>query len=167
MLRRFLALVLCLIGWASAPKLALPAPFDALEARPTNLAPGAQRLGLSRDVIPALTKAGCNSGACHGSFQGRGGLRLSLLGFDPAHDFEALTKASRGRRICSRHWGEFRTGAGGGWRRTPRPRRCFALGFPQERVVRKLTNWLDCRSPSMRRASCSRPANPGSRCNYK
>ena len=28
--------------------------------------------------------------ACHGSFQGRGGFRLSLLGFDPAADYEAL-----------------------------------------------------------------------------
>lgn len=52
-----------------------------------------------RDIIPALTKAGCNSGACHGSFQGRGGLQLSLLGFDAAADMDALTKASRGRRI--------------------------------------------------------------------
>jgi hypothetical protein len=52
-----------------------------------------------RDVIPALTKAGCNMGACHGSFQGRGGLRLSLMGFDPAADYEALVKDARGRRV--------------------------------------------------------------------
>ena len=52
-----------------------------------------------RDVMPVLTKAGCNSGRCHGAFQGRGGFRLSLLGFDPLADFEALTKERRGRRI--------------------------------------------------------------------
>ncbi len=52
-----------------------------------------------RDVAPVLTKAGCNAGACHGSFQGRGGLRLSLLGFDPKADYEALAKEARGRRV--------------------------------------------------------------------
>jgi len=46
-----------------------------------------------------LTKAGCNMGACHGSFQGRGGLRLSLLGYDPVRDYDALVKFSRGRRV--------------------------------------------------------------------
>lgn len=46
-----------------------------------------------------LTKLGCNAGACHGSFKGRGELRLSLLGFDPAADYQALTKEARGRRV--------------------------------------------------------------------
>lgn len=52
-----------------------------------------------RDVVPVLTKAGCNAGACHGSFQGQGGFRLSLLGFDPAFDHMALTQEARGRRV--------------------------------------------------------------------
>src|SRR5881394_335115 len=52
-----------------------------------------------KDVVPVLTKAGCNAGACHGSFQGRGGFRLSLLGFDPAADYEAVVTESRGRRV--------------------------------------------------------------------
>src|SRR5688500_17389842 len=52
-----------------------------------------------RDVVPVLTKAGCNAGACHGSFQGRAGFRLSLLGFDPASDYEAIFKEARGRRV--------------------------------------------------------------------
>src|SRR5262245_21536939 len=52
-----------------------------------------------RDVIPALTKLGCNAGACHGSFQGRGGLTLSLWGFDPAADYRVLATEARGRRI--------------------------------------------------------------------
>src|SRR5687767_6891381 len=38
-------------------------------------------VNFTRDVVPALTKAGCNMGACHGSLQGRGGMALSLLGF--------------------------------------------------------------------------------------
>jgi hypothetical protein len=61
--------------------------------------PRRANVDLVRDVIPALTKAGCNAGACHGSFQGRGGFQLSLLGFDPAADHDTLTKASRGRRV--------------------------------------------------------------------
>src|SRR5512134_3493166 len=60
--------------------------------------PPTSPLSFERDVIPALTKAGCNAGACHGSFQGRGGLSYSLLGFNSAHDYDVLTKAARGRR---------------------------------------------------------------------
>lgn len=52
-----------------------------------------------RDVEPVLAKSGCNAGACHGSFQGRGGLRLSLFGFDPRADYDALVKQLRGRRV--------------------------------------------------------------------
>ena len=56
-------------------------------------------VNFARDVVPALTKLGCNAGSCHGSFQGRGSFRLSLLGFDPAVDYEAIVVESRGRRI--------------------------------------------------------------------
>lgn len=56
-------------------------------------------IGFIKDVVPVLTKAGCNAGACHGSLQGRGGFRLSLLGFDPAADYEAIFKGARGRRV--------------------------------------------------------------------
>src|SRR5207244_4173360 len=34
------------------------------------------------NVIPVLTKAGCNGGACHGALAGKGGLKLTLRGFD-------------------------------------------------------------------------------------
>src|SRR5262245_27662083 len=52
-----------------------------------------------REMVPVLTKVGCNSGACHGSFQGRGGFRLSLLGFDPVADYDALVHEALGRRV--------------------------------------------------------------------
>jgi len=58
-------------------------------------------LSFARDVMPAMTKAGCNTGACHGSFQGRGGMQLSLLGYDPLADYETLFLAGRGRRVNS------------------------------------------------------------------
>jgi hypothetical protein len=52
-----------------------------------------------RHVAPLLGKAGCSTGACHGSFQGRGGLRLSLFGHEPEKDFLALTRGGMGRRV--------------------------------------------------------------------
>lgn len=58
-------------------------------------------VSFSRDIVPVLTRAGCNSGACHGSFQGRGGFSLSLLGYDPVADYESVVLAGRGRRVSS------------------------------------------------------------------
>jgi hypothetical protein len=52
-----------------------------------------------RDVIAALSRAGCNSGACHGSPQGKNGFRLSLRGGDPDLDFNTLVKEQGGRRV--------------------------------------------------------------------
>lgn len=46
---------------------------------------------LQRHVVPLLGKLGCNGRACHGSFQGRGGFRLSLFGYDFKADHEELT----------------------------------------------------------------------------
>src|SRR5437870_11991713 len=51
------------------------------------------------DVIAALSRAGCNSGACHGSPQGKNGFRLSLRGGDADLDFQTLTKDQGGRRV--------------------------------------------------------------------
>lgn len=41
-------------------------------------------------VVPLLGRLGCNGRACHGSFQGRGGFRLSLFGYDFRMDHTAL-----------------------------------------------------------------------------
>jgi hypothetical protein len=50
------------------------------------------------EVLAALTKAGCNSGACHGSPSGKGGFRLSLRGYDPLLDIQTLRNEYDGRR---------------------------------------------------------------------
>src|SRR5262245_11088346 len=50
-------------------------------------------------IIPILTKAGCNSGACHGALAGKGGLKLSLRGYDPEADFFVLTRQAGARRV--------------------------------------------------------------------
>jgi len=52
-----------------------------------------------REVLPMLTRAGCNSGACHGALAGKGGLKLSLRGYDPEADYDVLTRQALGRRL--------------------------------------------------------------------
>ena len=51
------------------------------------------------EVMPILSKAGCNGGGCHGALAGKGGFRLSLFGYDPASDHLAITRDARGRRV--------------------------------------------------------------------
>lgn len=51
------------------------------------------------DVLPLLTKLGCNSGGCHGKASGQNGFKLSVFGFDPAADYAALVHEARGRRL--------------------------------------------------------------------
>ncbi len=50
------------------------------------------------DVLAALSKQGCNSGACHGSPTGKGGFRLSLRAFDAELDEFTLLREDYGRR---------------------------------------------------------------------
>ncbi|MCH2124191.1 MAG: DUF1549 and DUF1553 domain-containing protein [Pirellulaceae bacterium] len=52
-----------------------------------------------RDIIPLLAKLRCNGSGCHGKQSGQNGFRLSIFGFDPRGDFDALTKEARGRRV--------------------------------------------------------------------
>ena len=51
-----------------------------------------------RDVMPVLSKAGCNMGTCHGSKEGKNGFQLSLRGYDPVYDVTAFTEELWGRR---------------------------------------------------------------------
>src|SRR6266851_5474670 len=51
------------------------------------------------DVIPLLTKIGCNSGACHGALAGKGGFKLSLRGYAPALDHFVMTRQTLARRV--------------------------------------------------------------------
>ncbi len=53
------------------------------------------------DVEPVLSRAGCNQGGCHGKATGQNGFRLSLFGFDPQFDYDALVKEGRGRRVSA------------------------------------------------------------------
>ncbi len=49
-------------------------------------------------VLPVMTKMGCNSGACHGAAAGKNGFKLTLRGYDPDLDYLTLTRQALGRR---------------------------------------------------------------------
>ncbi len=50
-------------------------------------------------VVPLMTRASCNSGACHGALAGKGGFKLSLRGYAPADDHFVITRQAQGRRV--------------------------------------------------------------------
>ena len=60
---------------------------------------GERPLRFRNDILPVLTRAGCNAGKCHGSASGKDGFRLSLYGFDPEGDYYRITREMSGRRI--------------------------------------------------------------------
>ena len=57
------------------------------------------RVTFLRDVAPILNKVGCTSGTCHGAAKGKNGFKLSLRGYDPQFDYEALLYDLSGRRF--------------------------------------------------------------------
>lgn len=63
------------------------------------LAISAPPVDFDTEVVPILTKAGCNAAACHGSAAGRGGFKLSLFGGDPGWDFAEIVHQLEGRRV--------------------------------------------------------------------
>jgi hypothetical protein len=70
----------------------------ALAALASPAAAAAGEVSFERDVLPVLTRSGCNMGACHGNLNGKGGLKLSLKAEDSAADFAALTRDMLARR---------------------------------------------------------------------
>ena len=76
-------LICCLVGWFGKVDASDDIPFS-----------------FENDIVPVLTKAGCNSGVCHAKAGGgQNGFELSLLGFEPWDDYEHLVMAGRGRRL--------------------------------------------------------------------
>jgi hypothetical protein len=75
--------------WFASPGLGL-LWLTALAAAPVDF---------ERDVQALLGRAGCNTGSCHGSFQGKGGFYLSLFGYAADKDYIAITRDGLGRRI--------------------------------------------------------------------
>ncbi len=74
----------------------------SLLAGTTGLSAAERPVSFVNEVVPVLTKAGCNVGVCHAKAgNGQNGFQLSLLGFEPLEDYEHLFKESRGRRLAT------------------------------------------------------------------
>ena len=58
-----------------------------------------QSINFTNEIVPIFSKLGCNSGSCHGKATGQNGFKLSLLGFEPRVDYDALALEGRGRRV--------------------------------------------------------------------
>lgn len=80
--------------------VAVAAAIGLLSPRPSCAVGGALASpDFTRDILPTLTRAGCNVGACHGAATGQGGFHLSLLGYDAGGDWEAIARELGGRRV--------------------------------------------------------------------
>ncbi len=58
-----------------------------------------QTPSFKHDVLPILTRSGCNTGGCHGKLAGQNGFRLSLRGYAPEWDHDSITQEVSGRRV--------------------------------------------------------------------
>ncbi|HEX3657169.1 MAG TPA: DUF1549 and DUF1553 domain-containing protein [Pirellulales bacterium] len=63
------------------------------------IAPAEPPASFRHEVMPVLTKAGCNMGACHGYSLGKNGFKLSLRGADPKFDYRAIARDAYSRRL--------------------------------------------------------------------
>ena len=84
-------------GVALAAALSTASPSLAAVPLPDNTT--VDKVDFERHLMGLFGRMGCNGGSCHGSFQGKGGLRLSLFGYEPDKDYVALTRDVMGRRI--------------------------------------------------------------------
>ena len=57
------------------------------------------KLSFVNDIVPIFTKSGCANSNCHGSIRGQNGFKLSLFGYEPELDYQAIVKDQNGRRI--------------------------------------------------------------------
>jgi hypothetical protein len=77
-------------GTGEAPPAEAKVTIEPREARPWDF---------GEDIVPILTRLGCNTGACHGRLEGQNGFHLSLFGYDPAGDYPAVARDAGQRRL--------------------------------------------------------------------
>jgi len=87
-----LAVGLAAVDFARADADVLPPVSDRFADAGTDEAPNFQK-----HIVPLFGRLGCNGRACHGSFQGQGGFRLSLFGYDFQADYDALLEEGNPR----------------------------------------------------------------------
>lgn len=88
-------------GGVVTVKAATPGASDAppAEARVTIEPRTSRSWDFGEDILPILTRMGCNTGSCHGRLEGQNGFHLSLFGYDPAGDYQAIVRDGGQRRI--------------------------------------------------------------------
>jgi hypothetical protein len=80
--------------------ISAPVAFAAPEpAAPSEPAPSQPGVSFVKDILPVLSRAGCNAGSCHAKPEGQNGFRLSVFAYDPKSDYAAIVMGSRGRRV--------------------------------------------------------------------
>ena len=79
--------------------VALLIVFGCLATASSAAAQVQRRYNFENDIVPILSKFGCNASGCHGKAEGQNGFKLSVFGFDPEQDYRALTMEGRGRRL--------------------------------------------------------------------
>ena len=70
----------------------------AVAARGADNAAPPPKLSFVNDIVPIFTKSGCANSNCHGSIRGQNGFKLSLFGYEPELDYQAIVKDQNGRR---------------------------------------------------------------------
>ena len=63
------------------------------------LPPAERPYSFRHEVMPVLSKGGCNAGACHGYSLGKNGFKLSLRGGEATQDYQAVFGDQFGRRV--------------------------------------------------------------------
>lgn len=99
----------------------------------------ARSFHFENDVIPIFSRFRCNTSGCHGKAEGQNGFKLSVFGFDPQADYDALTKEGRGRRVfvAAPERSLLLTKASGGV-----PHGGGIRFFPDSREYRTLHGWI-------------------------
>lgn len=80
-----------LIGKYAGAEIRVPVTVSGATVRPA--------ISFEKDVMPVLTRSGCNTGSCHGAARGKDGFQISLFGFDPVGDYHRITREIGVRRI--------------------------------------------------------------------
>lgn len=92
-------------GWVTpvktgSAKIVVSAAGQTQEIVVTVTLPDAEKpYSFRHEIMPILSKGGCNMGACHGYSLGKGGFSLSLRGANAQQDYDAIFSDAYGRRI--------------------------------------------------------------------